>query len=467
MDNEVIKRLDQSFEDLREIETSKRREYIIEVGFKGSRKAYFENPKAIPLRVGEHVIVSYDNGEDMGVVNSIVSEAIKKNNVNIESTIIRKGNQIDLRRLRENRSIEDKILIDARKQAKNHGLEMKFIDIEYKFDRKKLVFYFTAEGRVDFRELVKTFASEYRTRIELRQIGVRDEAQRIGGIGICGKELCCSQFLTNFVSINVSMARDQNLFVKPEKFSGVCGKLLCCLKYEHNFYVEQKQGIPDIGTILITPKGKATITMIDVFRKTITLVYENRDMVEMPKDKFIELISSLTEEQVIFNINSCDTNLDFENLPDHVNLVDEIMKLQTKQEKPENSQDEAKKDEVKLKSLEDILPQNDKLNDEFAEVLKQSSGEEVADRTADVKRNDKFRKDNKKHSQGNKKNFDRKKSYNNSGSKDNGNGKKEFKRSTGPKDNEGKRSNRKPDSRNNRYNKNSKNNSFAQKKTVK
>ncbi|MDD3044901.1 MAG: regulatory iron-sulfur-containing complex subunit RicT [Candidatus Delongbacteria bacterium] len=279
--------------DTSELTTEDRKEFLIETNFKGVRKHYFLNPKAIPLKVGEYIIVEYEEGEDMGIVSGITVKQLKRENIDIAGNIIRKSNQIDIRRLEENRKIEDGILVNARKQSKKLSLEMKFIDIEYKFDRKKLVFYFTADGRVDFRELVKVFASEYKTRIELRQIGVRDEAQKIGGIGICGRELCCSQFLTNFVSINVSMARDQNLFVKPEKFSGACGKLQCCLKFEHDFYLEQKSGIPDTGSVIQTDKGKATVSIIDVFNGTITLDFENGDTVVMQKEELVKKLSKI------------------------------------------------------------------------------------------------------------------------------------------------------------------------------
>ncbi len=298
--------------DTSELTTEDRKEFLIETNFKGVRKHYFLNPKAIPLKVGEYIIVEYEEGEDMGIVSGITVKQLKRENIDIAGNIIRKSNQIDIRRLEENRRIEDGILINARKQSKKLGLEMKFIDIEYKFDRKKLIFYFTADGRVDFRELVKVFASEYKTRIELRQIGVRDEAQKIGGIGICGRELCCSQFLTNFVSINVSMARDQNLFVKPEKFSGACGKLQCCLKYEHDFYLEQKSGIPDTGSIIQTDKGKATVSIIDVFNATITLDFENGDTVVMQKEELVKklsktykVIKNSKDEQAGSGCNGC------------------------------------------------------------------------------------------------------------------------------------------------------------------
>jgi cell fate regulator YaaT (PSP1 superfamily) len=279
--------------DTHDLTTDDRKEFLIETNFKGVRKNYFLNPKAIPLKVGEYIIVEYEDGEDMGIVSAITIKELKRENIEISGDIIRKSNQIDMRRLEENRRVEDGILVNARKQAAKLGLDMKFVDIEYKFDRKKLVFYFTADGRIDFRELVKIFATEYKTRIELRQIGVRDEAQKIGGIGICGRELCCSQFLTNFVSINVSMARDQNLFVKPEKFSGACGKLQCCLKYEHDFYLNEKSGIPDTGSEIMTEKGRAVISIIDVFKSMITLEFEGGETLLMPKE---ELVKKLEKE---------------------------------------------------------------------------------------------------------------------------------------------------------------------------
>ncbi|MDA3884534.1 MAG: regulatory iron-sulfur-containing complex subunit RicT [Candidatus Delongbacteria bacterium] len=292
--------------DIAELDTTERKEFLIETNFKGLRKSYFLNPKAIPLKVGEFIIVDFENGEDMGVVSAIVSKQLKKENIDIEGSIIRKSNPIDVRRLNENRTIENNILINARKQAKAHDLEMKFIDIEYKFDRKKLVFFFTADGRVDFRELVKTFAGEYKTRIELRQIGVRDEAQKIGGIGICGRELCCSQFLTNFVSINVSMARDQNLFVKPEKFSGPCGKLICCLKYEHDFYLDEKKGLPEVGTEIQTKQGKAVVSFIDVFNSTVSIDYRSGESEIIPKEVFLKKLNK--EIKFVNNASSSQAN---------------------------------------------------------------------------------------------------------------------------------------------------------------
>ena len=288
-------------DSIEDIDSSDRKEYIIETEFKGSRKAYFSNPKAIPLKVGEHIIVDFDNGEDMGVVSQIRNTKQKKNidKIPVSGIIIRKGNPIDGRRLKENRDIEDKVLIFARKEAVKQNLEMKFLDIEYKFDRKKLVFYFTADGRIDFRALVKSFASEYKTRIELKQIGVRDEAQRIGGIGVCGRELCCSKFLTSFVSINVQMARDQNLFVKPEKFSGQCGKLMCCLKFEHDFYLEEKRGLPELGTTIRFKDKTAIVNMINVFDKSITLYYTSGETVVHTKEDFLEMIKDVNPKNII------------------------------------------------------------------------------------------------------------------------------------------------------------------------
>ena len=311
-------------ESIEDEDSADRKEYIIETEFKGSRKAFFSNPKAIPLKVGEHIIVDFDNGEDMGVVSQIRNKDFKKakDNNTTSGIIIRKGNQIDERRLNENRDIEDKVLIFARKEALNQNLEMKFLDIEYKFDRKKLVFYFTADGRIDFRALVKSFAAEYKTRIELKQIGVRDEAQRIGGIGVCGRELCCSKFLTSFVSINVAMARDQNLFVKPEKFSGQCGKLMCCLKFEHDFYLEEKRGLPDLGsTIKFSNNKTAIVNMINVFDKSVTLYYKTGETIVHSKEDFLELIKDVDSKDISARNNS--NNKNSNNVNNDTKVVDE------------------------------------------------------------------------------------------------------------------------------------------------
>ncbi|MBN1967798.1 MAG: hypothetical protein JXR48_02245 [Candidatus Delongbacteria bacterium] len=235
----------------------------------------------------------------MGKVRLIYRESMEPEGMEMEGDITRVSNQIDMRRLKENRKIEEQILIDARRHAVVHGLIMKFLDIEYKFDRKKLVFFFTADGRVDFRELVKTLASEYRTRIELRQIGARDEAKRIGGIGLCGRETCCTSFLRSFSPINVSMARDQNLLIKPEKFSGLCGKLMCCLKYEHNFYLSEREGLPEPGSILKTENGDFSITIYDVFNKSITVQSTKGEFITYSKEDFVEFVKNLPEGAII------------------------------------------------------------------------------------------------------------------------------------------------------------------------
>ncbi|PID26767.1 MAG: hypothetical protein CR982_08560 [Candidatus Cloacimonadota bacterium] len=288
--------------------------YAIEVEFKGSRKEVHKNPKKLSLRVSDYVLVTTNGGEDMGKVKNIYRSSILAEDFQYDGEVIRRSNAIDLRRLHENRKIEDQILIDSRKKAKKYGLDMKFLDIEYKFDRRKLVFFFTADGRVDFRELVKNLASEYRTRIELRQIGVRDEARRVGGIGMCGRETCCSSFLKSFSPINVSMARDQNLFIKAEKFSGLCGKLMCCLKYEHSFYLEHRKGLPEPGTIIKTEKGDYLVTIYDIFNNTITIQSRSGDYITYKRDDFIEYISklpqnSLVKQGVKENDNSLDDNI--------------------------------------------------------------------------------------------------------------------------------------------------------------
>ncbi|OGX68348.1 MAG: stage 0 sporulation protein, partial [Paenibacillus sp. RIFOXYA1_FULL_44_5] len=174
-------------------------------------------------------------------------------------------------------------------KIENHQLQMKLIDVEYTFDRNKVLFYFTAEGRVDFRELVKDLASVFRTRIELRQIGVRDEAKLLGGIGPCGRILCCSSFLGDFAPVSIKMAKDQNLSLNPTKISGLCGRLMCCLKYEHDQYESTKEELPKVGTRVITPFGVGKVVGLNVDDRIVSVhVFELNKVEKMPFDDVAE-----------------------------------------------------------------------------------------------------------------------------------------------------------------------------------
>ena len=218
------------------------------VGFKGNRKEYFFNNFHHSLNLYDYVIVQVERGEDIGILLQRISRNIELPDDRRPSTILRPANDEDITKMRENRADEDSAWNNALKLINKHQLEMKLVDIEYQYDRNKITFFFTAEHRVDFRALVRDLASEYKTRIELRQIGVRDEAKRIGGFGICGLQQCCAAFLNEFAPISTQDAREQGLSLNPTKISGNCGRLLCCLKYEVDFYAEVRAKYPEVGT---------------------------------------------------------------------------------------------------------------------------------------------------------------------------------------------------------------------------
>jgi len=247
----------------------------IEVVFKGERKQIYCNPQQFPFKIGDYIIVEADNGEDLGEVNQLGALLSMKKSDTPLKAILRKTNQNDLDKLQQNRDLEKKAFLVCKEKIEKHTLNMKLVDVEYQFDGKKITFYFTAERRVDFRELVKDLAAQYKVRIELRQIGVRDEARRFGGYGICGRKLCCTSFLKEFDPITTQCAKEQNLPLNPQKLSGVCGRLMCCLNYERDLYLEVIEKFPPVDTKIKTPKGEAIIDKIDIFSQTAVLKYEN------------------------------------------------------------------------------------------------------------------------------------------------------------------------------------------------
>lgn len=244
---------------------------MIEIIFKGERKEIYNNPQQFPFKIGDYAIVEAEKGEDLGIVNQLGSMLERKKVEGEIRNIIRKPTAKDLEKYKENRRKEFEAYQLCRKKIVEHGLDMKLVDVEYQFDGNKITFYFTADKRIDFRELVKDLASIYKVRIELRQIGVRDEAKRIGGYGLCGRKLCCTTFLKEFEPITTQCAKEQNLPLNPQKLSGLCGRLLCCLMYERDFYKEQTERLPKIGDRFKTPQGVGTVTKVDVFSETITL----------------------------------------------------------------------------------------------------------------------------------------------------------------------------------------------------
>ncbi|MGC2874171.1 stage 0 sporulation family protein [Ihubacter sp. mB4P-1] len=225
------------------------------VRFKNAGKVYYFDPDELEIRSGDNVIVETARGLEFGTVTMDITEIREEDVVQPLKKIIRIAGEEDIRRHEENERKKAKALKACQEKINKHGLEMKLIDVEYTFDNNKIIFYFTADGRVDFRELVKDLAGVFKMRIELRQIGVRDEAKMLGGIGSCGKSLCCSTWLSDFEPVSIKMAKVQNLSLNPTKISGICGRLMCCLKYENDIYMELRKGLPDNGERVKTRDG--------------------------------------------------------------------------------------------------------------------------------------------------------------------------------------------------------------------
>ncbi len=239
---------------------------MVEVVFKGERRSIYRNRQELDLQRGDYVLVEADRGNDLGMVSLVGNLVRLKRGKGEAKGIIRVASPDDIAIRDQNRQKERDAFRTCKEKIKQHGLEMKLVDCEMQFDGSKLTFYFTAAQRIDFRELVKELASLYRTRIELRQIGVRDEAKRIGGFGICGKVQCCSSFLTEFEQITTQMAKDQQLSLNPSKISGNCGRLLCCLNYESGEYLKVFKEFPALGSPVTVDGKTGTLTYINVFK---------------------------------------------------------------------------------------------------------------------------------------------------------------------------------------------------------
>ena len=232
---------------------------IIGVRFKDVGKVYCFDPNGMKINKAQNVIVETARGIECGFVAMDNREIPEEQIVKPLKKVIRIATEADLKRVEDNKKKEKEAFKICLSKIASHGLEMKLVDVEYTFDQSKLLFYFTADGRVDFRELVKDLASQFRTRIELRQIGVRDESKMLGGFGICGRPFCCSTFLGEFQPVSIKMAKEQVLSLNPAKISGNCGRLMCCLKYEQNAYEYLLKITPKQGAIVSTPEGKGTV----------------------------------------------------------------------------------------------------------------------------------------------------------------------------------------------------------------
>lgn len=263
---------------------------VVGIRFRNTGKIYYFNPKNLDLKKGDHVIVETAVGVEYGEValekKQVTDDQVKKP----VKDIMRKANEKDDQKYAQNQEKEKKAFETCKEKIKKHGLEMKLIKVEYTFDGKKIMFYFTADGRVDFRELVKDLASVFRTRIELRQVGVRDEAKLIGGIGMCGRELCCSTFLPSFAPVTIKMAKEQNLSLNPTKISGICGRLMCCLKNEQESYEYLNSNLPDVGEKVKTFDGfEGEVASVNIIKQEVKIVVEEDEEREIKTYNVSEL----------------------------------------------------------------------------------------------------------------------------------------------------------------------------------
>ncbi|KKM12882.1 stage 0 sporulation protein [Clostridiales bacterium PH28_bin88] len=251
---------------------------VVGVRFKKAGKIYYFDPGEIALEMGDGVIVETARGVEYGEVVVAPRMVEDEEVVTPLKKVVRKADSEDRAKVDENRQKEREAFKICQEKIAAHGLPMKLVDVEYTFDVGKIIFYFTAEGRVDFRELVKDLASVFRTRIELRQIGVRDEAKMLGGLGACGRVLCCSSFLGDFDPVSIRMAKEQNLSLNPTKISGICGRLMCCLRYENDAYEDARERLPSPGDTVKTPGGQGRVIGANILKETVTVEFPDKQV---------------------------------------------------------------------------------------------------------------------------------------------------------------------------------------------
>jgi len=258
---------------------------VIAVSVDDLKKVYVLSPNDIKVSLNDKVVFEDDNGLLIGrVCRSIYQE--KKSNLDLPlSKIVRVATSDDLKKYNQNAEKAEKALVDAKKISKELNLEMNFIDSFFYLDNSQLIFNFLSDNRVDFRDLAKKLASKYKTRIELRQVGVRDKSKKIGGLGPCGLFLCCNSFLTDFNSVSINMAKNQMLALNPSKINGICGRLLCCLGYENDTYTDLKKDLPKIGLVTDTSLGMGKVVSVDIFKKTYSVDLKEKGIVEFSKDE--------------------------------------------------------------------------------------------------------------------------------------------------------------------------------------
>lgn len=284
---------------------------IIGVKFKGAGKVYYFDPDEAILNAGDYVVVETSRGIECGTV-TFGNREINDDGLNRPlKKIIRPATAEDIAHLEDNRKKEEKAYGICLKKIIEHNLKMKLVTVEYTFDNNKILFYFTADGRVDFRELVKDLAGIFRTRIELRQIGVRDESKMLGGLGICGREFCCKGFLSDFQPVSIKMAKEQGMSLNPVKISGTCGRLMCCLKYEQEAYSDLLKKTPKIGAYVSTPDGKGTVVDQNLIKGILNIqLQKNPD--SPPKSYKVNEVKLIKDGQIKINKNEQEELKDLE-----------------------------------------------------------------------------------------------------------------------------------------------------------
>ena len=276
---------------------------VIGVRFRKAGKVYFFDPLKLTIKMGDHVIVETARGVEYGTVVLGPKEVEDEKVVQPLKPVIRLASAKDDAAEERNRKKEKEAFGICMEKIRKHGLEMKLIDVEYTFDNNKVLFYFTADGRIDFRELVKDLAGVFKTRIELRQIGVREETKILGGVGICGRALCCNSYLSEFVPVSIKMAKEQNLSLNPTKISGVCGRLMCCLKNEEETYEELNSRLPNPGDHVTTNDGlRGEVQSVSVLRQQVKVIVEVNDEKEIREYKVNELKTKPKRKKEKINI---------------------------------------------------------------------------------------------------------------------------------------------------------------------
>lgn len=273
---------------------------VVGVRFKKAGKIYYFDPGTIDVSEGDHVIVETARGVEYGECVIGKRDIPESQIVSPLKPVLRVASEEDDRMHEKNREKAEEAYAVCLEKIKSHGLEMKLIDVEYTFDNNKVIFYFTADGRVDFRELVKDLASIFRTRIELRQIGVRDESKMVKGLGPCGREICCGSWLGDFAPVSIKMAKDQSLSLNPVKISGLCGRLMCCLKYEYDTYVQIRVGMPNRGDKVKTPEGDAYIVDTNILLEQVKV---RHILKENPEELSEDLVVYTKEDITILRPN--------------------------------------------------------------------------------------------------------------------------------------------------------------------